>query len=125
MAGGPLYFSMVEVMKAKPPAKSRAGQRRLISLVASDPVAFEFRKGYGGRDGLDPGVKRSVRSCRNTPSLANTTRIIQPKLIITGIYTCICNSVCRPKGGFAIVPPDAPTLEEPSSSSEVFRLQLR
>lgn len=33
MAGGPLYFSMVEVMKAKPPAKSRAGQRRLISLV--------------------------------------------------------------------------------------------
>lgn len=97
----------------------------LIGCKWSICVWVEFRKGYGGRDGLDPGVKRSIRSCKNPLSLANKTSIVQPKLIITGIYTCICNSVCRPKGGFAIVPPDAPTLEEPSSSSEVFRLQLR
>lgn len=68
--------------------------------------------GYGGRDGLDLWVKRGIPSCKNTPSLANKTRRIQPKLIVTGIYSYPQSSL-------------SPTRRAPLPGSPAVMLKLR
>ncbi len=90
--GGPFSCSLVEVTRAKPPAKIQSGTKRLSVYFPCWSDASEPGSGSEGEKGHSQMRKHSTADHPMSFS-ASKTSIIQPKLIVTGIYMYLQSSL--------------------------------